>query len=116
MQNEFDYARNHHLKNNKHHWQYRVLLNDDGTVRPLQMPWDYMIEMLCDWRGVGRAFMKPENRYKYDVAPWHEVSNWYEKNKNKMQLHDNTRHHVEEFLSHQKEIFTANIERYEYEE
>lgn len=116
VQDKFDYAWNHHLKNNKHHWQYRVLLNDDGSMRPLEMPQKYVLEMLCDWRWVGRAFMKPEDRYKYDVAPWFEVYSRYKKNREKIQLHNVTRDFIEMFLQEQREKFMQNIEWYEYEE
>jgi hypothetical protein len=60
--------------------------------------------------------MKSEDKYKYDVAPWHEVSNWYEKNKDKMLLHENTRYHVEEFLKLHKNNFLKEVTWLEYQE
>lgn len=60
--------------------------------------------------------MKPEDRYKYDVAPWFEVHSWYKKHREKIQLHQTTRDFVEMFLQEQMEKFVQNVEWYEYEE
>lgn len=60
--------------------------------------------------------MKPEDRYKYDVAPWFEVYSRYKKNREKIQLHNVTRDFIEMFLQEQREKFMQNIEWYEYEE
>ena len=40
-----------HIHRNPHHWQHWVLINDDpgeGEVL-LEMPYNYIIEMICDW-------------------------------------------------------------------
>ena len=40
-----------HLHRNPHHWQYWILINDDpkeGEII-LEMPYNYIIEMICDW-------------------------------------------------------------------
>lgn len=80
---DFDMAWNHHQKANDHHWQYWVLFNDDGDVKVLPMPLKARAEMLCDWRGAGRALGKPDT-----LA-------WYSANKDKMQLHPETRIWIE---------------------
>lgn len=49
VRNEFDKAWLHHIHNNPHHWQYWVLLKDDGDIEVLDMPMNYIIEMICDW-------------------------------------------------------------------
>lgn len=51
IRSEFAYAWLHHLHNNKHHSQYWYIRNDTDHEddRPLDMPLDYIIEMLCDW-------------------------------------------------------------------
>ena len=83
----FDAAWNHHQKQNKHHFQYYILNKDDGGVKTLQMPYKYAREMLADWMGAGRAI----------TGKW-DVWRWYEKNKDKMQIHSDTRAYVEELL------------------
>jgi len=84
----FQYAWLLHQKRNKHHWQFWVLPNDDGTLVVLPMPHKYRLEMLCDWWGASMAL-----GYK----GW--CRTWYEKNKNNMQLHPETRAWVEENVS-----------------
>lgn len=39
----------YHQNNNQHHWQYWVLITDEGDLRPLDMPDCYVAEMVCDW-------------------------------------------------------------------
>jgi hypothetical protein len=73
-----------HQHRNDHHWQYWVLRNDDGSVECLQMPEKVWREMLADWMGAGRAI----------TGRW-ECAEWYAKNRDKIQLHPNTRAFIE---------------------
>lgn len=84
----FNEAWNHHQKRQPHHWQYWVLLNDSGSVEVLPMPDEYRKEMLADWRGAGRAINGVD-----------ETATWYAANKDKMQLHPDTRRWVEKELA-----------------
>jgi len=84
----FYYAWNSHQKRNKHHWQYWLLKMDNGTLFPLEMPVKYVNEMLADWIGAGLA-----------ITGKRETKQWYERNKNKMILHERTRKYVERFLN-----------------
>jgi hypothetical protein len=70
-----------------------LLVKDDGTVKPLPMPNLYINEMLADWMGAGRAYAP--------AGTWSIQStlDWYRKNKDKMQLHPDTRFHVERKLA-----------------
>lgn len=70
-----------HFKRNKHHWQYWVTpdrtknhshglgLGVEGFIDeciPLEIPEKYIIEMVCDWYGAGKAqgnLSKLEERY-----------------------------------------------------
>ena len=89
---EFNYAWLHHIHNNPHHWQHWVLINDeDGTVA-LEMPKEYVIEMLANWWAFSH---KSGNLY--------EIFDWYKSHKKNMILHENTRKLVEELLSRIKE-------------
>ena len=40
-----------HIHRNPHHWQYWVLINDEpeGGMLVLDMPYNYILEMICDW-------------------------------------------------------------------
>jgi len=88
----FDFAWLLHQKRNRHHWQWWVLPRDDGSIRILPMDPASRLEMLCDWRGAGRA-------QKNNLS----TAEWYKKHKDKLQLHPETRKWVEETL----EIETA---------
>lgn len=48
---DFKYAWLHHQHNNPHHWQYWCLLEDNGgrEYESLEMPYNYVVEMICDW-------------------------------------------------------------------
>lgn len=80
----FDFAWLLHQKRNKHHWQFWVLPEDDGGVKVLLMPIKYAKEMMCDWWGAS-------------MSTGHEGKNadWYAVNKDKMQLHPETRKFIE---------------------
>jgi len=81
---EFDFAWLLHQKRNKHHWQWWILPEDEGGIKVLDMPLKYRKEMICDWRGAGKAQGYGDN-----------TKEWYTVNKNKMRLHKNTRNWIE---------------------
>lgn len=83
----FDYAWNDHQKRNKHHYQYWVLLKDDGSEQILDMPHIYVMEMVADWAGAGRAIN----------GVW-EVVDWYEKNVSKIKISSMTKIRVKKLL------------------
>lgn len=84
----FNYAWLHHIHNNPHHWQHWLLQEDDGDMIPLDMPENYVIEMLCDhW-----AFSWKSGNLK-------EIQSWYETNKDNIILSKNTRMLYEQYLS-----------------
>lgn len=85
---EFTTAWNAHQKRNKHHWQYWLITWDRGETQALPMPRVDLQEMVADWIGAGRAITGKE---------W-GVFEWYEANKNKMILHDETRKELEQYL------------------
>jgi len=84
----FTVAWNHHQKRNAHHWQYWLHTQDSGEQFPLPIPEQIAREMVADWMGAGRAI----------TGRW-EVSEWYESNKEKIQLRYSTRRFVESLLS-----------------
>ena len=90
----FDFAWLLHQKRNDHHWQWWILPEDNGGIKVLEMSYDSIIEMVCDWVGAGKAqgFASPPNE------PMRECQQWYESNKHKMNLHATTRAIVEYIL------------------
>lgn len=83
---EFNYAWLHHIHHNSHHWQYWVLQNDDDGEEVLEMPYHYVVEMICDWWS-----------FSWSKGNLDEIFEWYEKHKD-MKLHPETRKLVEEIL------------------
>ena len=65
---EFDLAWLKHQKKNSHHWQYWLLIQDDDPTNALEMPYRTIVEMVCDWRGAGKA-----QGHGDDLIPWYEA-------------------------------------------
>jgi hypothetical protein len=61
----FDYAWNHHLHLNPHHWQYWVLKGDDKFQKALEIPDEYLREMVADWFGAGKAI-----KGSWNISEW----------------------------------------------
>ena len=97
----FQYAWLHHQNSNPHHWQFWVLINDEDGTEALKMPLDYIYEMVSDW-----------GAFAYLQKNGHHLKEWYEKNKDKMILHDETRSIVEALVT----VLEAKIVDYFEEE
>ena len=58
-----------HIHRNPHHWQHWVLINDEedeGKVL-VEMPYNYIIEMICDWWS-----------FSWQKGDLSEIFSWYE--------------------------------------
>jgi len=77
-------AWNLHQKRNPHHWQFWIMWKPEGG-HALDMPFEYVIEMLCDWSAMSIKFNNI-------------VSEWYNENKGKMLLHKDTSACIEKYL------------------
>lgn len=89
---DFKMAWFHHQKCNKHHWQYWCQPNDDGSIDYLQIPKKYIIEMMCDWIGAGKA----QGTHRLDGE--NPTKHWYTMNKYNMHIHPNSRKQLEKLL------------------
>ena len=85
---DFDFAWLHHQHNNPHHWQHWLLREDDGDHKALEMPFEYIVEMISDWWSFS---WKKNNLY--------EIFNWYDNNSEKIILNDNTQKVVADIMS-----------------
>lgn len=92
----FNYAWLHHQHYGAHHWQHWILRNDDGTTHCLPMPNRYVLEMIADWWGTGRAI---KGKPKHGGDRYVEMRIWYDKNKDKIQLSPITRLEVENIIA-----------------
>jgi len=82
----FNYAWLHHIHANPHHWQYWVLKHDDEPEEALEMPEEYIAEMIADWWS-----------FSFKVGNLREIFGWYKKHKD-MVLNKKTRGRVEDIL------------------
>lgn len=85
----FNYAWLHHIHNNPHHWQYWILKNDDpdkGEII-LDMPEEYIVEMICDWWS-----------FSWKQGKLEEIFKWYNERKDYIKLSENTRKKVQDLL------------------
>ncbi len=95
VESDFNYAWLHHIHVNPHHWQYWVLKHDDEPEEALEMPIQYIYEMICDWWS-----------FSFKTGDLKEIFSWYKKHKG-MVLHPNTRKLAEDTLSKIKKILEA---------
>lgn len=79
---EFNKAWIYHIHNNKHHWQYWVLVRDEpnGDDKCVEMPYEYVIEMICDWWS-----------FSWSGLNLYEIFDWYTEHEERIELHPNTR-------------------------
>lgn len=85
---DFDKAWLLHIHRNPHHWQYWLLQEDDGDLKALPMANNYMIEMVCDWRGAGMAITGKD-----------DLVSWYAENRHRMIISEATRITVDRLVA-----------------
>ena len=85
IQENFNLAWLHHQELNPHHWQYWILREDSGATIAIRMPVEYVMEMICDWIGAGRAITGKSGGTK----------EWYGQMKERIILEQYTRSLVE---------------------
>ena len=107
---KFDLAFLHHVRNNPHHWQYWVLIDDDGSdsidghqVKPMDMPDSYILEMLADWWSFSynrylEEISKDDASYVEAYKLLYGIFDWYEDHRNSIIFSTTTRNKVERFL------------------
>ncbi len=78
---EFNLAWLRHIHRNPHHWQYWVLPSEDlNIIQALEMPQNYVLEMLCDWWSFSWRNYEPDRIFE-----------WWDRHKDIMILHPKTR-------------------------
>lgn len=84
--NPFNRAWLEHQHRNNHHHQFWTLREDDGGNVLIPMDPKALLEMVCDWKGAGKAQGFPDTKA------------WYLKNMHKIALLPTDRVRVEELL------------------
>lgn len=52
----YSLAWQHHMGHNPHHWEYWIDFASDGSIVANEMPYKYVVEMVCDWVGAGMVY------------------------------------------------------------
>lgn len=92
----YSIAWQHHKGHNPHHWEYWI--DNVGTYKntPIKIPYEYVIEMLCDWLGAGIVYSKQ----KVDNnKPYKEPLEYYNARKSERIFHPDTQKVIEYFLN-----------------
>lgn len=85
----------HHKGRNMHHWEYWYDNKKDGYV-PIEMPLEYLCEMICDRVAASKIYLK--DNYKDDSAYLYFMNNL-----NYTKMHENTIAIVKELLGYIKD-------------
>lgn len=93
----FDEAWNHHQKRNKHHWEYWIVIKKDSFV-PLDIPDEYLTEMVADMLAVSRL----NNGY------W-GVREYYTQNMDKFLMTEYTRMRLEFIIKDASKKFGLEV-------
>lgn len=98
IENDFNKAWLIHIHRNPHHWQHWVLINDNPEegIKALDMPYEYIIEMICDWMS-----------FSIKAGNIKEILSWYKEHSKYMILSDTTRNRVEKIMALIKEALDA---------
>lgn len=85
---EFNRAWLHHQHHNPHHWQHWCLIRDEDSndIVKLEMPFNYICEMLCDWSSF---------KYMYEGST---ARKWFYDNEDNILLNSNTKELVVKIL------------------
>lgn len=100
---DFKRAWLHHIHHNPHHWQYWILINDDDGIECIEMPMQYVIEMICDWWS-----------FSWNCGNLYKIFDWYDKHKDQIKLHDDTLYAVESILEDIKNKLDAERDKDEF--
>lgn len=80
----YSFAWQHHKGHNPHHWEYWI--DNVGTYEntPIEIPMEYVIEMICDWVGAGIVY----SGNKVDFSkPYAEPLEYFESHLNERIFH-----------------------------
>lgn len=92
----YSIAWQHHKGHNPHHWEYWIDNVGTRTNNAIKIPYEYAIEMICDWLGAGIVYSK--NKVN-DNKPYTEPLNYYNKCKNERIFNEETQKLIEYFLN-----------------
>ena len=92
----YSLAWQHHKGHNPHHWEYWI--DNIGTYKntPCKIPYEYVVEMICDWLGAGIVYSKQKVNFN---EPYSEPLEYYNKHKSERIFHQETQILIEYYLT-----------------
>lgn len=112
----YSLAWQHHKGHNPHHWEYWI--DNLGTYKntPCKIPYEYVIEMICDWLGAGIVYSKQKVDYN---SPYKEPFDYYNAHLKERIFHKDTQKLIEFYLNLIKEkginAFCVKVKKRGYE-
>lgn len=91
----YSLAWQHHKGHNPHHWEYWI--DNVGTYKntPYKIPYEYVVEMVCDWVGAGIVYSKQKCDF---TKPYKEPMEYYQRFTGERIFHKETKELIEYFL------------------
>lgn len=80
-------ARLAHIHRNPHHWQHWLLVTDDMGLIVTEMPYEYIVEMVCSWWA-----------HSWAIDDLFSIFDYYNDHKTKIKLHKKSRDNLEFIL------------------
>ena len=75
-ENGYSKAWLHHKGCNKHHWEYWTDFNENnGSIKVNIIPYNYVVEMVCDWIGAGKVYEKEKWTNSSPIEYYYKVRN-----------------------------------------
>lgn len=92
QENGWSKAWMHHKGRNRHHWEYWIDNINNGYPEAILMPYEFAVEMLCDYIGAGQV---------YEGKKWTPTSQylWWKKKRNQVFIHPAIKAFIEDVLA-----------------
>lgn len=97
---EFNKAWHHHIINNPHHWNHWCFVDstgNDNIVECVDIPIEYIIEMIADWWS-----------FSWKSGNLYEIFDWYESHKDGIIVTFRTREYIELILGYIKGVLDSD--------
>lgn len=91
----YSLAWQHHKGHNPHHWEYWIDNLGSKENTPIKIPYQYVIEMICDWLGAGIVYSKQKIDFN---EPYSEPFDYYNSHLEERIFHPETQELIEEYL------------------
>lgn len=81
----------HHRGRNRHHWEFWADNFESGTNCPV-MPYEFTVEMLCDWLAAGKTYHGKSFTYADELDWWNKFK------RDRVKMHPATKEYIDRML------------------